>query len=345
MSPVSLSFHWLSAIILAIVVRGTQTLHHSIDRRGFAIRCSTAASLPLSSLPTYANDDISLLLDSKDIHWDGPLWSSVRYRVSSLQIPANNQGPSPCEPTIYPLWMDGYHKVKYKFARAYFPQGRNILSLRIPGAGLGTCLSVPNVGYNPSVHVMRFNKDDKRNAVYEDLAYNLPRKFEAFWPEAKVQAIQTNGGNNDPGDLGMKCFVTGEGCDSNINPNLHLPASRVVMDFDAPTRRGGRMTQTTDVTMVNSLIEDSRDIFFISRNYSQYNINQELQTFYKEISSWKKVNDGIVGKFRVASFMPKYIGGIDRNNGQDDYDETEAVAIYDYEIMLTSIDETEAAGL
>ena len=344
-SPMILSIRLLSAIILSIVVCGVHTLNLSIDRRDFAIRCSTIASCLGSSLPTCATDDIPLLLDSKTIHWDGPSWSSARYRASTLQNSANNQGPSPCEPTFYPLWMEGYHEIKYKFTGALFPQGRKVLSLRTPGAGLGTCLSLPNVGYNPAVHAIRFNKDVTRDAVYEDLAYNIPRKFEAFWPEAKILAVRTNGGTNALGNLGMKCFVTGDGCTLDINPDLHLPTSRVEIDFDAPTRRSGRMTQSTDVTMLNSSIEGSTTIFYTSRNFSQYNINQELQTFYKEISSWKKVDDGIVGKLRVASFLPKYIRVMDKNNAEDDYDETKAIAIYDYNVRLTSIDETEAAML
>ena len=196
------------------------------------------------------------------------------------------------------------------------------------------------------MHAIRFNKDVTRDAVYEDLAYNIPRKFEAFWPEAKILAVRTNGGTNALGNLGMKCFVTGDGCGTlDINPDLHLPTSRVEIDFDAPTRRSGRMTQSTDVTMLNSSIEGSTTIFYTSRNFSQYNVNQELQTFYKEISSWKKVDDGIVGKLRVASFLPKYIRVMDKNNAEDDYDETKAIAIYDYNVRLTSIDETEAAML
>jgi hypothetical protein len=279
------------------------------------------------------------------MYWNGPSWPLARYRASTLQQ-SNNQEPAAAEPTFYPDWLEGYHAITYKFDKASFPQGKKILSLRAAGAGLGTCMVLPNVGYNPPVHATHFLRGGKQDLVYEDLAYNVPRRFEAFWSEAKVLAVQTNG--NDivqSNNLGMKCLVSGDGCTSDVNPRLHLPASRVAIDFDAPTRRSGRIIQSTDVTMSKCTTQSFEDAYFVDRIYSQYNINQDLQTFYKEVTSLQRLGDSIDGRIRVAAFLPKYIKNIDANTAEDQYDENEAVAMYDYKFILSSIDDNEAAIL
>ena len=43
-------------------------------------------------------------------------------------------------PIAYPSWMEGEWNVQYSFKRALFPQTRAALSLRVPGAGLATCM-------------------------------------------------------------------------------------------------------------------------------------------------------------------------------------------------------------
>ena len=60
------------------------------------------------------------------------------------------------------------------------------------------------------------------------------------------------------------------------------------------------------------------------------------------------MDDGeISGKIRVAAFLPRYIKEMDTTAGgkADDYDENEAVAIYDYKVFMKSIDATEAAAI
>jgi hypothetical protein len=333
-----------TAAFLLVLTCSVQALP-LVDRRCFISEGATASFLIVSSPPacTYAADDIPSLLNAKTLYWNNAAWSLARYRASTLE--SNNRAPAATEPTFYPSRLEGYHSIRYKFDKASFPQGRKILSIRTAGAGLGTCLILPNVGYNPSAHAIHFIRGGKQDLVYEDLAYNIPRRFEAFWPEAKVMAVQTNGSNNaQSNNLGMKCLVTGDGCTSNVNPSLHLPASRVAIDFDAPTRRSGRMTQSTDVTMLESNTQSFEDEFFVERSYSQYNVNQDLQTFYKEVTSLKRLNDSVDGKTRVAAFLPKYIKNIDGNT-EDGYDENEAVAMYDYKFELSSIDDSEAASL
>jgi hypothetical protein len=105
------------------------------------------------------------------MYWNGPSWPLARYRASTLQQ-SNNQEPAAAEPTFYPDWLEGYHAITYKFDKASFPQGKKILSLRAAGAGLGTCMVLPNVGYNPPVHATHFLRGGKQDLVYEDLAYN-----------------------------------------------------------------------------------------------------------------------------------------------------------------------------
>ena len=49
--------------------------------------------------------------------------------------------PEPSNPPIaYPSWMEGEWNTQYSFKRALFPQTRGALSLRVPGAGLATCM-------------------------------------------------------------------------------------------------------------------------------------------------------------------------------------------------------------
>ncbi|KAL7547433.1 hypothetical protein ACHAWF_012066 [Thalassiosira exigua] len=346
-----------------------QTAQSAPDRRNFLSRCTSAiapclnAPFPVLAVEMRDNEDIANLLDAKTIFWNGSLWSSCRYGTSRLQA-ANNSNrqkaaPPQGKPTFYPKWLDGYLETKYKFVGATFPQGRGVLSLRTAGAGLGTCLSLPNVGYSPpaahALHFIRSEGSDGHDDVYEDLAYNVPRRFESFWPQAKVLAVQTNGsrraGGPEDNILPPKCFVTGDGCSYDVNPNLRLPASRVAIEFDGPVRRGGRVVQVIDATMLDhaTQCDDANNQLYTTKSYSQYNVDQDLQTFYKEITTLQKIpsGDGIVGKIRVAAFLPRYIKYMDDSSSSagDAYDETEAVAIYDYKVFMKGIDAEEAASL
>ena len=303
-------------------------------------------------------NDITDLFDEKYIPWSNKteLWSKSRYRSSTLSANSENFPPNLYSPLYYPDWMEGYWSMSYKFIKASFSQGRNILSLRTPGAGLGTCMSLPNVGYSPPIFAAHFLKNEKFNKadfdVYEDLAYNIPRKFEAFWPQSKVLSVQTNGYvTKDSQDtitsLLPKCFVTGEGCTKEENKDLHLPASRLAIDFDGPTRRSGRLTQSSDLSLVHNIcgLSMNKNSYAASKDYSQFNVNQDLQTFFREIISFEKINqDTILGKVRVAAYLPKYIKALDAKNDNDEYNENIAVAIYDYKVLMKRIDENEATS-
>ena len=207
---------------------------------------------------------------------------------------------------------------------------------------------------------LRSTSDSKTLNIHEDLAYNIPRKFEAFWPQSKVLAVQTGSQSL----ITPKCFVTGQGCSSQDNPDLRLPSSRFTIDFDAPTRRSGRLAQSSDVTMVATKYGSREMAYAASKSFSQFNINQELQTYYREFLSLEKIEHfsrskreqeddditptAVVGKLRVAAFLPKFIRALDdnKNAGADeDYDEGSAVAIYDYKIFMNRINESEASLL
>jgi hypothetical protein len=311
---------------------------------------TSAAQLTFAADDYDENQDISSLLDAKRIDWNGPAWTAARYRSSTLQQSSSSMNfapPASNNPIFYPNWMEGYFKISYKFKGASFPQGRKILTLRTPGAGLGSCLSLPNIGYNPSTFPIHFIRNSNAQ-VYEDLTYNVPRIFEAFWTEAKVLGIQTNyvvDNNGVSNDLTPKCLVTGDGC---ISPNLRSPSTRVAIDFNGPTRRGGRLTQSTDVTILNASFQNNiADNFYTTKTISQYNVNQDLQLFYREVTSLRRKENGVFdGKVRVAAFLPRYISDIDANSNNSDgdsYDDNKAVAIYDYNVLLQNIDETEAA--
>ena len=370
-------FAWLF-VVLQVWILSVQKVnslsHNAYQRRRFILKGGAAAGAALSTtLPTqsaYALDLESAdatydfrktldQLDAKTISWtnsDETLsWSKSRYRASSLSSNSENYAPPAVSPIFYPTWMEGYWSITYKFNKASFPQGRKILSLRTAGAGLGTCLSLPNIGYNPPPLSARFlfsnTKSDANFNVYEDLSYNTPRRFEAFWPESKVLSVQTNGSPNrdtSSAKLTSKCFVTGDGCSASENPNFLSPASRILMDFNGPTRRAGRLTQSCDTTLVGSSFGMSGEAFVANKSFSQYNASQSLQTFYKEIASFQKKDEAgsiITGRIRVAAFLPKNIKELDGGSDTNNYDEDKAIAIYDYKYSMKKIEDFEASSM
>lgn len=339
-----------------VEVHSLNSLSKSNRRQFVADGVASIISTAAPYYPAFADDnfdenkDIASLLDAKTIDWNGPVWTAARYRSSTLQQTSsstmNYAPPAMNKPIFYPDWMEGYFKTSYKFKGASFPQGRKILTLRTPGAGLGTCLSLPNIGYNPPTFPIHFIRNSNAQ-VYEDLTYNVPRIFEAFWTQAKVLGIQTNyfvDNNGVSNDLTPKCLVLGDRC---ISPNLRSPSTRVAIDFNGPTRGGGRLIQSTDVTILDASVQSNiADTYYTTKTFSQYNVNQDLQLFYREVTSLRRnENDAIDGKVRVAAFLPTYIRGMDADSGDDSYDDNKAIAIYDCNILLQNIDETEAATL
>ncbi len=68
----------------------------------------------------------------------------------------------------------------------------------------------------------------------------------------------------------------------------------------------------------------------------------QQQSLYPEITSLQRADDKIVGKIRVAAFLPRYIKQIGGGRSGYEYDD-EAVALYNYGMLMKSI-ETEASS-
>ena len=132
---------------------------------------------------------------------------------------------------------------------------------------------------------------------------------------------------------------------------LHSPATRVAIEYDGPTvrRGGGRVVRTVDVTLLfhESWTDPADgDSFCLASSYSQLNVEQGLQCFYREVTSLRSTGEGsIAGRVRVAAFLPRYVGDEDADVVAATYDETRAVALYDYGMTLERIDEETALGL
>ena len=80
-----------------------------------------------------------------------------------------------------------------------------------------------------------------------------------------------------------------------------------------------------------------------SKQFVQYNVQQDLQAYYKEICSFRRVADDsesqtIEGKMRVAAFLPHILQGTDGNDPPK-HDERLALALYDYRITLKRLSE------
>jgi hypothetical protein len=315
---------WLATICLAL----------EMDRKAFVLNGAAVLSSTGSGQATTIGPFYNLLYTDTVPWGEGDKvvsWQDLRYGASSLQ---NSRVPIPSETaTLFPPWMKGYWLAKYKLDKVSFPQGRDKLNLRVAGAGLATCLSLPNVGVNPAPFTCKFLATDS-GQCYEDLAYNIPRRFESFCQGTKVSSIQTGTMLN----LSPKCLVTGEGCLAKENPHLHDPASRVAIEFTGPTRRG-TIFQTIDTTLLRTESAYSNDDeFSTSRNYVQFNIQQDLQTFYREILSLAPPDKrgDVNARIRVAGFLA---------DGQSSYDDSSALVLYDYKLMLQSIDEDEASQI
>ena len=290
----------------------------------------------------------------RGINWSPPSeeYTKLRYSSSSLSereavVPNAKCATLP----VLPSWLEGNWLCTYKFDGASFPQGRDKLSLTVAGAGLGTCAVLPNVGYNPSPFVQKFGGDGV--AIVEDVAYNLPRKFEGFWPQAKVASIRVstaaNGSSSSNiGAMSPVCLVTGEGCSQEENPLLHGKyATRCRMEFQGPTRKGGLRSQQLDLSMVDhdtsAIPSDTATIaalataakedneFLMSRTFVQYNVEQELTCYYREFVSFIRepqqqqngsITTKLKGRTRVAAFLPS---------------SPQAVALYSYTMKYDAI--------
>ena len=320
-----------------------------VNRKAFLAR-SAASLLAVTrdtegTLTQPVSLSIEQTLSAKKIYWNddtingSPVqWDQLRYGSSSLEDARRSVVPVPSKTaTVFPSWIAGYWKAKYRLDNVSFPQERNKVSLQVAGVGQGTCLPLPNVGANPPAHAVKFLElGGGKDGCYEDLAYSLPRRWEAFLPKTKVTSIQTG---RDSSSLSRKCMVTGEGCLASDNPSLHDPANRVRMQFTGPTRRSSSTPQTIDATILQTASGSTLDnrSFLVKRSYAQYNVEQDLRTFYREFVSLtpSPKDDSIIqGIVRVAAFSPP--------DGTSSYDDSSSLVLYDYKLTLESISEAEA---
>ena len=177
-------------------------------------------------------DNLAAQLNGGDVRWER---SVPRFSTSTLAS-SGKGGPTPEAPPLsYPAWLEGEWNTKYVFTKAQFPQGRGILSLRVPGAGLATCLAIPNVGKSPFPFRQRYLPSRGGGTCYPDLAYNYPRLLEAFWSEAHTSYVQVGASS--------KCMDTGDGCDG---PELHAPSCTFTLCFSGPSRAGPRVEQRAE---------------------------------------------------------------------------------------------------
>ncbi|EJK48390.1 hypothetical protein THAOC_32814 [Thalassiosira oceanica] len=109
---------------------------------------------------------------------------------------------------------------------------------------------------------------------------------------------------------------------------------------------GGRVVRAIDVTLLSHESWADGDSFCLASSYSQLNVEQGLQCFYREVMSLRKTGEiSVAGKVRVAAFLPRYVRDEDGGGDAREYEETEAVALYDYGMALERINEESALGL
>ena len=206
----------------------------------------------------------------------------------------------------------------------------------MPGAGLATCLYLPNVGASPFPFSQRFLElpGSKGTQCFPDRAYNLPRRLEAFWNEAKTSYVQVGGESK------YRCFADGIGCTFEGSP-IHTPSSRLLLGFSAPNRRRTqRLDQSVDLSVIRSATAQAPDStssplpssssFIAVEDVVQYNVEQELQCPYRYMLSLRPPDSKgtIQGKMRVAGFLPIDEPQAKEANGR-------AVAVYDYSVSFT----------
>jgi hypothetical protein len=121
------------------------------------------------------------------------------------------------------------------------------------------------------------------------------------------------------------------------------------MQFEGPTRQGGFVGQEIDLSVVDqesacSYRDDEVSAFVLRRKYAQFNVYQGVNSFFQEytlLSRRRHDNGTIKGQIRVAAFLPT----ADNNRVAAAYDDSQAIAIYDYKVEMTAISSDETAAM
>ena len=195
-----------------------------------------------------------------------------------------------------PVWLAGEWRVSSKMGRVQFPLGKRFVGELTPGVRMASILSLPNIGNAPSFNASFLRDVD--GSVRPDRAANQRAVLQAFWPDAAVVATEALNG-------------------------------RLLLTYEAPTRRSGRIKQNVDVRLcrsVGALVSDSSwvgaDVF------TQDNLEQGVRGIYMVVQRYSQVGTRVSLTQRVASFLqptdPMYFDARGR-----------PVALFDYEYVLT----------
>ena len=93
------------------------------------------------------------------------------------------------------------------------------------------------------------------------------------------------------------------------------------------------------MTLLQCSSVQKQNVFVCTRSFCQFNIQQDLQTFYKEIISLDTSDpEKVLGRIRVAAFLPSSESALT-------YDDSLALALYDYKVTLQSIDQEKASQI
>eukprot|EP00957_Ditylum_brightwellii_P166324 12662025-Ditylum_brightwellii.AAC.2 len=296
-------------------------------------------------------------LTGKDVYWKKDINGIIpHFSTSTLDTRNRQRVPEPQNsPHLYPSWMNGDWNVKYTFQNAVFPQGRRALSLRVPGAGIATCMALPNVGWTTKFafqqRYLEVPKPMSELSCYPDVAFNVPRLLEVFWTEGHTTYISVGPSSSSL----VKCFDTGDGCTIEENPSLHSPSTFYEIGFSGPTRRnnGERAEQRVECLTYRSESAippatsngeskkgNDASIYYTAEDVIQFNAGAGLEGRYRVISAWEKQgNEEVIGTVRVAAFLPAVAVEEAEDGSGDKVKTDQAVALYDYRVTMSKSDE------
>ena len=196
-----------------------------------------------------------------------------------------------------------------KLGGATFPLGRRFVGETMPGMRMASILLLPNIGNTPSFELAFNQQQVPGGAVLPDRAANAQAILEAFWPDACV-----------------------------VSASAPTPG-RVLLAYEGPTRRSGRVRQTVDLRVCSSQGYQLSPTSWVGADvYVQDNIEQGVRTNYLVAQQLRLLDSGVVASTqRVASFLQPtdslYFDALGK-----------PVALFDYDYQLKRIAKDIALG-
>jgi hypothetical protein len=194
--------------------------------------------------------------------------------------------------------------VQYKKGEVKFPQGYGMLSPTVPGYGMGSILHLPNVGAEPAYVGWRFV--DGTSGAKPDWAVTLPSILQAFWPEARVQAVPRR-----IREVGWRVDYAA--------PTLSAPTNLTARTVTLTWLSASVWQVESEGSCVSVEWLRERDELYGPQGVWDYKVLTSLRR--------RKDGSGVDGLVRVAGFLrpenPKYLEAGDA-----------AVAVYDYTVSL-----------